>query len=78
MRSQKCAGMTANEQVLPMVGELKNLQPGQPKQIENILMKIKTKSQIDNVQPEPKPNSELLPIAPTSSPTIGNTLVRRG
>lgn len=40
-------------------------------------MKIKTKSQIANVQPEPKPNSELLPIASTSSPTIGNTLVVR-
>jgi hypothetical protein len=40
-------------------------------------MKLITKSQIDNVQPEPKPNSELLSIAPTSSPTIGNTLVSR-
>ena len=40
-------------------------------------MKIITKSQIVNVQPELKLNSELQPIAPTSSPTIGNTLVMR-
>ena|GEM_PF-3857002 len=49
--------------------------PGNRSSIEILLMKIITKSQIDNVQPEPKTNSELQPIAPTSSPTIGNTLV---
>ena len=48
---------------------------GNRRSIEKLLMKIKTKSLIANVQTEQKLNSELQPIASTSSPTIGNTLV---
>jgi hypothetical protein len=42
-----------------------------------ICLNSRFKSLIVNAQPELKLNSELLPIAPTSSPTIGNTLVVR-
>ncbi len=56
-------------------GEIEFPPPGQPLPGFDLKSKIKTKSQITNLQPEPKLKSELLPIAPTSSPTIGNTFV---
>jgi len=57
-----------------MVGKLKNLRLATEVQFK-IFDEDKNKSQIANVQTEPKRNSDMLPIAPTSSPTIGNTLV---
>ncbi len=40
-------------------------------------LRIYSDVQKSSVKPEPKMKSDLLPIAPTSSPTIGNTLVMR-
>ncbi len=66
-----------NEQVLAMAGQLKNVKPGRPKPNCSCLPKLKAKSQIANVQPEQKTNSEVKPIASTSRPAIANTLVMR-
>jgi hypothetical protein len=62
-------------QVLPMVGELKNLRLA-----THVLYFIQRLIIYSNIQAavasaRTKADSKLLPISPTSSPTIGNTLV---
>jgi hypothetical protein len=66
--------VSANVKVLPMVGELKNVRLATEvhylfKDEKSILMFKRLPSA------RTKAESEMLPIAPTSSPTIGNTLV---
>ena len=70
--------MAANEQVLPMVGKLKNLRLATEVQLSAAADdEDKTKSQIADVKPEAKLTGDMLMIVPTSRPAIGNTLVVR-
>lgn len=58
-------------------GAVEKPSPGNRSSIKKLKLKIKTKSRIANIQPEQKLNSKLQLIAPTSNPTVGNTLVGR-
>jgi len=64
----------ANEQVLPMVGKLKTLRLAT--EVHDLFKDEKFILMFKRVpSARTKAESDMLPIAPTSSPTIGNTLV---
>jgi hypothetical protein len=57
-----------------MLGYLKIVRP-EPLPIEKLMMKIRTKSYIEKLLPEPQPNSESLLMGIASAPILQNPML---
>jgi hypothetical protein len=69
--------ITDNGQGLAKFGNLKIVCP-EPLMIEKLMIKIRTKSPIEKLPPELKPNSELMNIVITSAQILPNPMLPAG
>jgi hypothetical protein len=70
------AELATNGQGLAKFGNLKIVCP-EPMMLEKLMIKIRTKSPIEKLPPELKPNSELMNIVITSAQILPNPMFKQ-